>query len=47
MVVDEGGIDRFKDGFWINGKMKLTKGDDCHVWIPPSQIQMIEKGAMP
>jgi hypothetical protein len=33
----------FVHGFWINEDQKLTKGSDARQWIPPSQIQIIEK----
>lgn len=32
-----------KDGFWIDGYMKLTKASDCVYWIPPSAILYVEK----
>lgn len=37
------GIRAFKDGFWINSDLKLTKGMDSKYWIPPSQIKLITK----
>jgi hypothetical protein len=41
------GLAGFNKGFWITEQLKLTKGGDCKYWIPPSQIILIEKGAMP
>lgn len=42
-VYSEEGIGAFKDGFWINRDLQLTKSDDCMFWIPPSQIEYIYK----
>lgn len=39
----EGGIEDFKDGFWINDDAKLTKGSDARYWIPPHAIRYIAK----
>ena len=33
----------FKDGFWIDGEGKFTKGSDCKYWIPPARIYYIER----
>lgn len=46
VVVGREGVGEFKDGFWITGNMKLTKGADSQYWIPPSQLIRIEKGDM-
>jgi hypothetical protein len=42
-VLSDQGIVDFQYGFWINDKLKLTKGSDCKFWIAPSQILLIEK----
>lgn len=40
---EKDGIHAFREGFWINDKLKLTKFSDCRYWIPPSQILYVEK----
>jgi len=32
-----------RDGFWINKYGTFTRGDDCTMWIPASQIVYIKK----
>lgn len=42
-VDSDKGIDEFAGGFWVNSKIKFTKGNDAKFWIPPSKIVFIEK----
>ena len=36
-------IGDIKDGFWINKDRKYTQASDAVKWIPPSQIQFVDK----
>ena len=42
-VVSPDGILAFNCGFWINSDGKRTNGGDRKYWIPPSQINHIER----
>lgn len=44
-VVSPGGLEDFKDGFWVNGKHEFTRADhdDAIQWVPPSQILRVIK----
>jgi hypothetical protein len=46
-VIGSEGVSEFKDGFWLTGDLQITKGAGAQYWIPPSQLQRIEKGVMP
>ncbi len=37
------GIMSFCNGFWINKDLQFTTASDCELWIPPHQIEFIEK----
>ena len=32
-----------KEGFWVNGDVVFTQGEDAQYWIPPSSIEYVEK----
>lgn len=40
---ENGSLDDFKDGFWINASKKFTTDNDGFWWIPPSQIIFVSK----
>jgi hypothetical protein len=46
-VRSSGGLEDFKDGFWITAQGRFTKGSDSHYWIPPSTIKYIAKDRVP
>lgn len=36
-------IPDISQGFWINKERKYTQGSDGQIWIPPGQVQYVEK----
>ena len=43
VIIKSGGIDKVKDGFWLNERFEFTQRSDCKYWIPPGMIEYAEK----